>query len=147
MEVDFSKLKEFILNEEEREMIIDNVLGPTYHIQEIFSSLLLLLFKKDGELSISQIDREELKKRMGNLKMSNPDEQELFSLVYDVNMDCNRKNYKFRPYKIFKENNKKYNLVDNQLIKEEKFSKSDLYNRYKQYRTRRNKKEYSNTPE
>ena len=147
IEVDFNNLRDFTLSEEEREDIIDNVIEPSYHIQEIFTTFLWLLFEKEGKLTFSQVAREELKGRLGKLKLSNPNEQKLFSFVYEINMNCNKRNYAFRPYKEFRELNDKHELISNELIQEEKFSKSDLYNRYKQYRTRRNKKEYSNTLE
>jgi hypothetical protein len=140
IEVDFNNLRDFRLSEEERGEVIDYVVGPTFHMQEIFTEFFFLLFQKEGELSLSKLSREEFKKQLGNLKLSNPLEQELFAFVYEVNIKYNKTNYKFEPYKIFKELNDKHHLVSKELIKKEKFSKSDIYNRYKQFRSRKNLK-------
>jgi hypothetical protein len=76
-----------------------------------------------------------------NLRVSDPGEQKLFDLVYNEI----KKNKFAKPnyYLIFKHFNDKDKLVDPQLIFEKKFTNSiisPLYNRYNQFRIRKNKK-------
>lgn len=71
---------------------------------------------------------------------SDQNEQKLFHDVWVINKNCNHKNIKFSPYATFKEINDKNKYIDSSLIQPSKFTTTSLYNRYKQYRKRQQKK-------
>lgn len=72
--------------------------------------------------------------RTKNLYVSDPQEQKLFREVWKINAEQLNKNIKFSAYFTFKQVNDKQHFVNPELIKPTKFTSTDLYNRYKQYR-------------
>jgi hypothetical protein len=77
----------------------------------------------------------------GRLKIGDPQEQLLFEDVWKVNKECIKKFMKFSPYNTFFTVNIEGKYINNKFIKEIKFSTSHLYNRYRQFRKRKQKEE------
>lgn len=75
----------------------------------------------------------------GRLKVSNPKEQKLFEKVWKINEKVAKGNIKFSAYATFKQINDNNNYVKPASIQPTKFTSTDLYNRYKQYRHRKQK--------
>jgi len=92
----------------------------------------------EGLEAIQKIIEENILK--SGLDTSDPNEQLLFKAVWVINKDCNSNNIKFSPYSTFKKVNDKENYINNILIQPLKFSTSPLYNRFKQFRHKEQKK-------
>lgn len=102
-----------------------------YDIKKI--KVMLKNNKLDYENIIKQI------KRLGNLKLSNPNEQELFFLVLDEYKSTPIE-YKIKPYHSFKKVNDKMKLIPPEEIIEKGFTNTPLYNRWTQFKRRQQKK-------